>query len=87
MFSLEWGHGLWRSLVSALDWGSRGREFKSPQPDHKYPVQRHDLTLGSILTIGPVALAVAYTTYISHEVGCVVGLVIGLLPAIVLRQL
>jgi hypothetical protein len=25
--------GLWRSLVSALDWGSRGREFKSPQPD------------------------------------------------------
>ena len=26
-------HGLWRSLVSALDWGSRGREFKSPQPD------------------------------------------------------
>ena len=27
-------HGLWRSLVSALDWGSRGREFKSPQPDN-----------------------------------------------------
>jgi hypothetical protein len=26
--------GLWRSLVSALDWGSRGREFESPQPDH-----------------------------------------------------
>src|SRR5205823_8613105 len=26
-------HGLWRSLVSALDWGSRGREFKSRQPD------------------------------------------------------
>ena len=26
-------HGLWRSLVSALDWGSRGREFKSLQPD------------------------------------------------------
>jgi hypothetical protein len=26
-------HGLWRSLVSALDWGSRGREFESPQPD------------------------------------------------------
>ena len=25
--------GLWRSLVSALDWGSRGREFESPQPD------------------------------------------------------
>ena len=28
------GNGLWRSLVSALDWGSRGREFKSRQPDH-----------------------------------------------------
>ncbi len=27
------GNGLWRSLVSALDWGSRGREFESPQPD------------------------------------------------------
>lgn len=27
--------GLWRSLVSALDWGSRGREFKSPQPDQR----------------------------------------------------
>jgi hypothetical protein len=25
--------GLWRSLVSALDWGSRGRGFKSRQPD------------------------------------------------------
>ena len=22
-------------MVSALDWGSRGREFKSPQPDGK----------------------------------------------------
>ncbi len=26
-------YGTWRSLVSALDWGSRGREFKSPRPD------------------------------------------------------
>src|SRR5579884_2237782 len=26
-------NGLWRSLVSALDWGSRGPEFKSRQPD------------------------------------------------------
>ena len=25
--------GLWRSLASALAWGARGREFKSPQPD------------------------------------------------------
>ena len=29
--------GLWRSLVSALDWGSRGREFESPQPDNQAP--------------------------------------------------
>ena len=27
------GDGLWRSLVSALDWGSRGPGFKSRQPD------------------------------------------------------
>src|SRR5438270_4552279 len=33
-------HGLWRSLVSALDWGSRGREFKSPQPDSKVAGQK-----------------------------------------------
>ena len=26
-------YGLWRSLASALDWGSRGRRFKSCQPD------------------------------------------------------
>src|SRR5471030_1815931 len=32
-------NGLWRSLVSALDWGSRGREFKSPQPDAKPQVR------------------------------------------------
>ena len=29
--------GLWRSLVSALDWGSRGPGFKSRQPDKKCP--------------------------------------------------
>ena len=31
--------GTWRSPVSALDWGSRGREFKSPRSDKKdwYP--------------------------------------------------
>jgi hypothetical protein len=28
-------NGLWRSLVSALDWGSRGPGFKSRQPDHE----------------------------------------------------
>ena len=27
-------YGLWRSLVSALVWGTRGPEFKSRQPDH-----------------------------------------------------
>src|SRR6185503_2293811 len=26
--------GVWRSLASALDWGSRGRRFKSYHPDH-----------------------------------------------------
>jgi hypothetical protein len=31
-------HGLWRSLVSALDWGSRGPGFKSRQPDSKVQV-------------------------------------------------
>src|SRR5437870_10994123 len=35
--------GLWRSLVSALDWGSRGREFKSPQPDKEGAGQRRGL--------------------------------------------
>ncbi len=28
-----WVRGLWRSLVSALDWGSRGPGFESRQPD------------------------------------------------------
>ena len=27
--------GVWRSLASALDWGSRGRRFKSCRPDHR----------------------------------------------------
>ena len=26
-------HGTWRSLVSALVWGTRGRRFKSGRPD------------------------------------------------------
>ena len=26
--------GVWRSLVSVIDWGSRGREFKSPHSDN-----------------------------------------------------
>ena len=32
-------YGLWRSLVSALVWGTRGRRFKSSQPDSN--VVRH----------------------------------------------
>ena len=28
-------HGTWRSLVSALVWGTRGRRFKSGRPDVK----------------------------------------------------
>jgi len=32
--------GLWRSLVSALDWGSRGPGFKSRQPDASEPSGR-----------------------------------------------
>ncbi len=31
---MDMSNGLWRSLVSALDWGSRGPGFKSRQPDH-----------------------------------------------------
>ena len=31
-------YGLWRSLVSALVWGTRGREFESPHPDRIYQV-------------------------------------------------
>ena len=30
--------GPWRSLVSALDWGSRGRRFESPRPDRMWCV-------------------------------------------------
>jgi magnesium transporter len=36
------GHGLWRSLVSALDWGSRGPGFKSRQPDVMHGVLTRD---------------------------------------------
>jgi hypothetical protein len=35
------GHGAWRSLVSALVWGTRGPEFKSRRPDQrKGPAKR-----------------------------------------------
>ena len=44
--SASHAYGLWRSLVSALVWGTRGREFESPQPDavtRGFPTRR---TLG-----------------------------------------
>jgi hypothetical protein len=34
-------------LVSALDWGSRGREFKSPQPDKEVQVRGYSWCLQS----------------------------------------
>ena len=33
-------HGAWRSLVSALVWGTRGPEFESRRPDCTKPCQR-----------------------------------------------
>jgi hypothetical protein len=39
--------GLWRSLVSALDWGSRGPGFESRQPDHEGAGQHFRARLGS----------------------------------------
>ena len=38
--------GLWRSLVSALVWGTRGRRFKSSQPDTN--VVRHQKVVDHI---------------------------------------
>ena len=32
---LRSAHGAWRSLVSALVWGTRGPEFKSRRPDQR----------------------------------------------------
>ena len=32
---MSWHGGTWPSLVKALDWGSRDREFKSPRPDNE----------------------------------------------------
>jgi hypothetical protein len=44
-------HGLWRSLVSALDWGSRGRGFKSRQPDDEGADQRPNLGAGDARSV------------------------------------
>src|SRR5688572_33226508 len=39
--SSEQGQRAVAQLGSALDWGSRGREFKSRQPDHVWPSGSH----------------------------------------------
>ena len=36
--------GAWRSPVSALVWGTRGREFKSRRPDQKLPKNQSLIT-------------------------------------------
>jgi hypothetical protein len=36
-------YGAWRSLVSALVWGTRGPEFKSRRPDHEQPPAKVDV--------------------------------------------
>jgi hypothetical protein len=42
-------YGLWRSLVSALVWGTKGRGFESRQPDHEAAGhERVDATEGSV---------------------------------------
>ena len=46
--------GLWRSLVSALDWGSRGPGFKSRQPDHESAGQRPCALVNARGRCGPV---------------------------------
>ena len=38
--------GAWRSPVSALVWGTRGRGFKSRRPDQTHPMTRCDLHRG-----------------------------------------
>ena len=46
--------GLWRSLVSALVWGTRGRRFKSSQPDSN--VVRHQKVADHIVAfVGQVS--------------------------------
>ena len=42
--AVEFNDGLWRSLASALDWGSRGRRFKSCQPDFMQVIYEKRLT-------------------------------------------
>jgi hypothetical protein len=50
--------GAWRSLASALDWGSRGRRFKSCRPDFWESLEnkayRYLSTVGSAFGKRPV---------------------------------
>jgi hypothetical protein len=41
-------YGAWRSLVSALVWGTRGPEFKSRRPDQKTPCSEGVFRRGSV---------------------------------------
>src|SRR5436309_15161583 len=45
---LSKSHGAWRSLVSALVWGTRGPEFESRRPDQENPAQGGVFLLRSI---------------------------------------
>ena len=36
-------HGAWRSLVSALVWGTRGPEFESRRPDYEEVAGKTDV--------------------------------------------
>ncbi len=44
-------YGLWRSLVSALVWGTRGRRFKSSQPDSDVVRHQRWRTTQSLLQV------------------------------------
>src|SRR6185436_472815 len=43
-------HGAWRSLVSALVWGTRGPEFESRRPDHRKALQMRGFSLSESYT-------------------------------------
>ena len=49
-------------LGSALDWGSRGREFKSRQPDHIWPSESRFPIWEMSPIVDTVAIGVAITT-------------------------
>jgi hypothetical protein len=48
-------YGAWRSLVSALVWGTRGPEFKSRRPDQREPRNRRGFLFAA--SSKPVAVA------------------------------